>query len=182
MSSPLGPVLSEAIQRAITKFAEHAGWREAARVLAAGAAVAEANQRELAHRRQVAERLTAHVRDTGQLPPGITQDLAQVANLPNIEQVGGRVAPPVITVKPQRWVDEACARATAVAVKHSHWSRPHSKPHCCVVDCPAPAVVAIFDTREKTAYDIAETHACADHVHDLGGDEPHSRVVRLSEC
>ena len=94
--------LSAQIAKDIDKLAMEAGQREAARALLGGASEDEANQRELAQRKGVSERLTKQFQETGRLPPGISQDLVQVANLPNIEQVGGRLAPPVITVNNQR--------------------------------------------------------------------------------
>jgi hypothetical protein len=91
-------LLTAQVEKDIEKLAEQAGQREAARAIQAGATPEEVNRRELARRGQVQTALTTRFRETGELPPGITQDLAQVANLPNIEQVGGRMAPPVITV------------------------------------------------------------------------------------
>ena len=53
------------------------------------------------------------------------------------------------------------------------------KPYCCEVSCSQDAVVRIFDTRPETPYDVAETHACADHVYELGGGEPYAEVYRF---
>lgn len=91
-------LLTHQVEKDIEKLAEQAGQREAARAIQAGATPEEVNRRELARRGQVQTALTTRFRETGELPPGITSDLAQVANLPNIEQVGGRLAPPVVTV------------------------------------------------------------------------------------
>lgn len=95
-------LLTGQVQKDIEKLAMQAGQREAARAIAAGATPDEVNRRELQRRGQVQTQLETRFRETGELPPGITQDLAQVANLPNVEQVGGRLAPPVITVNNQR--------------------------------------------------------------------------------
>lgn len=65
--------------------------------------------------------------------------------------------------------------ATNTAEKHG------PEPYCCVIDCPQPAVVRIYDTRPETPYDAAETHACADHVGELGGEEPWCDVYRFND-
>lgn len=96
-------LLTAQVAKDIEKLAEQAGQREAARAIAAGEKPEEVNRRELARRKQVQSSLSTRFAETGELPPGITQDLAQVANLPNIEQVGGRVAPPVISVTNMRF-------------------------------------------------------------------------------
>jgi chemotaxis protein histidine kinase CheA len=95
-------LLTEQVMKDIEKLAMQAGQREAARAIAAGVTPDEVNRRELQRRGQVQTQLTKRFEETGELPPGITQDLAQISNLPNVEQVGGRVAPPVITVNNYR--------------------------------------------------------------------------------
>lgn len=95
-------LLTAQVEKDIEKLAKEAGQREAARALLGGASEEEANRRELQQRKAVNERLTQQFQETGRLPAGISQDLVQVSNLPNIEQVGGRLAPPVITVNNQR--------------------------------------------------------------------------------
>lgn len=95
-------LLTATVAKDIEKLAMEAGQREAARALLGGASEEEANKRELAQRKAVNERLTQRFQETGQLPAGISQDLVQVSNLPNIEQVGGRLAPPVVTINNQR--------------------------------------------------------------------------------
>ena len=94
--------LTTAVAKDIEKLAKEAGQREAARALLGGASEKEANRRELQQRETVKQRLTQTFHETSNLPAGISQDLVQVSNLPNIEQVGGRLAPPVITVNNQR--------------------------------------------------------------------------------
>lgn len=96
-------LLTHQVAKDIEKLAKDAGARESARALLGGASEEEANRRELAQREAVQKRLTDQFHETGRLPPGISQDLVQVSNLPNIEQVGGRLAPPVITVINQRF-------------------------------------------------------------------------------
>jgi hypothetical protein len=95
-------LLTATIAKDIEKLAMEAGQRESARALLGGASEEDANKRELAQRKAVNERLTKQFHETGRLPAGISQDLVQVSNLPNIEQVGGRLAPPVITINNQR--------------------------------------------------------------------------------
>lgn len=95
-------LLTADIQKQIDKLAEQAGQRESARALQRGATREQANEAEIQQRTAVQQRLTQQFQDTGRLPPGIAMDLAQAAALPNIEEVGGRLAPPVITVNNTR--------------------------------------------------------------------------------
>ena len=67
----------------------------------------------------------------------------------------------------------------ALAAAHSRVMR--IDPHCCFIGCPAPAVVAIYDTRPETPYDEAETHSCADHVRELGGEESYAIVEKFGQ-
>jgi hypothetical protein len=113
-------LLTAKIEKDIEALAEQAGQREAARAIESGASSEEANKRELGRRKQVKTQLTHQFQETGALPPGIMQDIAQVANLPNIEQVGGRLAPPVITVNNYRVEVTGNSFTAAVSVGSSN--------------------------------------------------------------
>jgi hypothetical protein len=96
-------LLTADIDKQIEKLSEEAGRRAAARAqLRGGVSREEINKIELTERRMVKERLTSRFMETGELPPGLAADLVQAAAIPNIEQAGGRLAPPVVTVNNQR--------------------------------------------------------------------------------
>lgn len=101
-------LLTADIEKQIDELAKAAGRRAAARAQLSAAernqplSAEERNRIERSERKAVSERLTTRFTETGQLPPGLATDLVQAAALPNIEEVGGRLAPPVITVNNMR--------------------------------------------------------------------------------
>jgi hypothetical protein len=92
--------LTHEINKQIETLAKDAGKRKAARAILANKHLSESeiNDIEMTERKAVKSRLASRFEATGALPPGLANDLTQVAALPNIEQTGGRLAPPVITV------------------------------------------------------------------------------------
>jgi hypothetical protein len=92
--------LTAEIQKQIDTLAKDAGKRAAARALLRNKSLskAEVNEIEMTERSAVQSRLSTRFAETGALPPGLANDLVQTAALPNIEQTGGRLAPPVITI------------------------------------------------------------------------------------
>jgi hypothetical protein len=92
--------LTAEIQKQIETLSKDAGKRAAARALLRNKSLstAQVNEIEMTERAAVKGRLSSRFAETGALPPGLANDLTQVAALPNIEQTGGRLAPPVITI------------------------------------------------------------------------------------
>lgn len=98
-------LLTYDIDKQLDELAKAAGQRAAARAIQrSGGRLSEedVNDIELAERKAVKARLARRYEETGELPPGLAMDLQQTAALPNIEDVGGRLAPPVITVNNYR--------------------------------------------------------------------------------
>lgn len=98
-------LLTAEIDKELDKLAMDAGKRAAARAIRRSRGTLseeEINDIELAERKRVKGNLARRYEETGQLPPGLEMDLIQTAALPNIEQVGGRLSPPVITVNNTR--------------------------------------------------------------------------------
>jgi hypothetical protein len=95
--------LTAEINKQIETLAKDAGKRAAARAILRDKTLSEAqiNEIEMTERAAVKQRLGARFEETGELPPGLATDLVQTAALPNIEQTGGRLAPPVITINNQ---------------------------------------------------------------------------------
>jgi len=91
--------LTAQITKQIDEAAKQAGARAASRAVLAGETRTEVlNKIERERREEVSTRLTERFKETGELPPGLAADLTQIANLPNVEAVAGKLAPPVLTV------------------------------------------------------------------------------------
>lgn len=94
-------LLTYDIDKQFDALAKAAGQRAAARAIQrSGGRLSEEqiNDIELAERKAVKARLASRYEATGELPPGLAMDLQQTAALPNMDDVAGRLAPPVITV------------------------------------------------------------------------------------
>jgi hypothetical protein len=94
--------LTHEINKQIDTLAKDAGKRAAARAILRDKnkklSESQINDIEMNERKAVKSRLATRFEETGSLPPGMANDLTQVAALPNIEATGGRLAPPVITI------------------------------------------------------------------------------------
>lgn len=105
---PADDSLSAEIRKQITSLSEESGKRAAARASLAAQQRGkpltdeQRNKVEMDARAATHGRLTSNYQATGALPPGLAMDLVQAAALPNLEETGGRLAPPVITVNNTR--------------------------------------------------------------------------------